>query len=150
MDNIKPEPVHLPVSNIRSYITFLKSNRRYAQFWLAGVISQFGNWFNYIAIFVLLEQLTGSGEAVSWFLIAKFIPTSVLGPCAGIIADRFSRKAIMILCDLFRAFIVLGFLFIKSPEHVWLVYVLAILQESLFKFANWVASYSLVGIMFLT
>jgi predicted MFS family arabinose efflux permease len=130
------QPNDLPVSKIRSYITFLTSNRKFTYFWTAGIISQFGNWFNYIAIFVLLEKLTGSGEAVSWFLIAKFIPSSILGPCAGIVADRLSRKAIMIFSDLFRAILVLGFLFIKSPEQVWIVYVLALIQESLFTFAN--------------
>jgi len=104
------------------------------RFWLAGVISQLGNWFNYIGIFVLLTKLTGTGGAVSWFLIAKFIPTTFLGPAAGVIADRFSRKTIMIVSDLLRVFIVLGFLFIRRPEHVWLIYILALLQESLWTF----------------
>jgi hypothetical protein len=55
------------VSNWRSYVAFLKNNPQFRRFWISGVISQFGNWFNYIAVFVLLEQLTGSGQAVSWF-----------------------------------------------------------------------------------
>ncbi len=101
---------------------------------MAGVISHLGNWFNYIAIFVLLTKLTGSGSAVSWFLIAKFIPTTFLGPAAGVIADRFSRKAIMIISDLLRVFIVLCFLLVRRPEHVWLVYVLALMQESIWTF----------------
>ncbi len=101
---------------------------------MAGVISQVGNWFNYIAIFVLLTKLTGSGSAVSWFLIAKFIPTSFLGPAAGVIADRFSRKTIMITCDLSRVLVVLCFLFVDKPEHVWVVYLLALVQESIWSF----------------
>ena len=93
-----------------------------------------GNWFNYIGIFVLLTRLTGSGGAVSWFLIAKFIPTTFLGPAAGVVADRFSRKTIMIISDLLRVFIVLAFLLVRKPEHVWLVYVLALVQESIWTF----------------
>ena len=120
----------------RSYVKFLRSNQQFRRFWLAGVISQFGNWFNYIAIFVLLKELTGSGQAVSWFLIAKFMPTSVFGPAAGIIADRLPRKAIMISCDLARVVVVLGFLFVRCPEHVWLIYFLALVQETLWSFAN--------------
>jgi MFS family permease len=127
-------PPHLPVGRLKSYIILFSENKRYRQFWLAGVISQIGNWFNYIAIFVLLTKLTGSGTAISWFLIAKFIPTSVLGPAAGVIADRFSRKTIMIASDILRAAIVLCFLFIRRPDQVWLVYLLALVQESIWTF----------------
>lgn len=131
-DNKNPEPY--AVGRPSSYLALFSNNKRYLRFWLAGVISQIGNWFNYIAIFVLLTKLTGSGMAVSWFLIAKFIPTSFLGPAAGVIADRFSRKAIMIISDLARVLIVLGFLLVKRPEQVWLVYLLALIQESVWTF----------------
>jgi MFS family permease len=124
----------LTVGRFESYKILFATNRRYRRFWLSGVISQLGNWFNYIGIFVLLTKLTGSGGAVSWFLIAKFIPTSFLGPAAGVIADRFSRKTIMIMSDLLRVLIVLCFLFVRRPEHVWLVYILALVQESIWTF----------------
>jgi len=90
----QPKPF-LAVGRFQSYKTLFITNRRFRRFWLAGVISHLGNWFNYIAIFVLLTKLTGSGGAVSWFLIAKFIPTTFLGPAAGVFADRFSRKTII-------------------------------------------------------
>jgi len=124
----------LAVGRFQSYKILFSTNHRFRRFWLAGVISQLGNWFNYIGIFVLLTKLTGSGGAVSWFLIAKFIPTTFLGPAAGIIVDRFSRKTIMITADLLRVLIVLGFLLIRQPEHVWFVYVLALVQESIWSF----------------
>lgn len=126
----------LAVGRFESYKILFTTNRRYRRFWLAGIISQLGNWFNYIGIFVLLTKLTGSGGAVSWFLIAKFIPTTFLGPAAGVVADRFSRKTIMIVSDLLRVFIVLGFLLVRRPEHVWLVYVLALAQESIWTFSD--------------
>jgi MFS family permease len=124
----------LAVGRFQSYKILFSTNHRFRRFWFAGVISQLGNWFNYIGIFVLLTKLTGSGGAVSWFLIAKFIPTTFLGPAAGIIVDRFSRKTIMITADLLRVLIVLGFLLIRQPEHVWFVYVLALVQESIWSF----------------
>src|SRR5210317_113978 len=124
----------LAVGRFQSYKTLFSTNHPFRRFWLAGVISQLGNWFNYIGIFVLLTNLTGTGGAVSWFLIAKFIPTTFLGPAAGVVADRFSRKTIMIISDLLRVFIVLAFLLVRKPEHVWLVYVLALVQESIWTF----------------
>ncbi|WPD21395.1 MAG: MFS transporter [Candidatus Electrothrix scaldis] len=117
-----------------SYLRLLRQNRNYRRYWLSSCISQIGDWFNYIAIFVLLNQLTGSGKAVSWFLIAKYLPPAVLGPVAGVIADKFSRKKILITCDLMRAGLVLGYLLIRDSDYVWLVYVLAFVQESIWTF----------------
>jgi MFS family permease len=126
----------MSASRWRSYTIFLGTNHQFRRFWLAGVISQFGNWFNYIAIFVLLDRLSGSGQAISWFLIAKFIPSTILGPAAGIMADRLSRKAIMIGSDLIRAGVVLCFLVVRSPEQIWLIYLLAFTQEAFWTFSN--------------
>ena len=129
------QPTHfLAVGRFQSYKILFTTNHRFRRFWLAGVISHLGNWFNYIGIFVLLTKLTGSGGAVSWFLIAKFIPTTFLGPAAGVIADRFPRKTIMIISDLLRVFIVLCFLLVRKPEHIWIIYILALIQESIWTF----------------
>src|SRR5262245_25332040 len=48
----------------------------------------------------------------------------LMSPVAGVVADRFSRKAIMITADLVRAGLALGFLLITTAERVWLAYVL--------------------------
>jgi MFS family permease len=122
---------HLP-----SYFRLIRTNARYRRYWLSGCISQIGDWFNYIAIFVLLNQLTGSGKAVSWFLIAKHLAPAVFGPAAGVIADRYSRKVVMISCDLLRVVLVLGYLLVQSTEQVWLVYLIAFTQEAVWTFYN--------------
>ena len=132
----KPGASLYSAGHFSSYLHLLRSNVNYRRFWSSGVISQIGDWFNYIGIFVLLNDLTGSGRAVSWFLIAKFLPTTFLGPMAGVVADRFSRKTILITCDLMRAVVVLGYLLVRDVEHVWLVYLLAVVQESIWTFAH--------------
>jgi MFS family permease len=73
-------------------------------------------------------KLTGSGRAVGLVLVARFLPSVVLGPLSGVLADRFNRRHIMIASDVARALVVLGFLFVRRPEHVWLVYLLTVLQ----------------------
>jgi MFS family permease len=130
----KETPPYLPAGSPHSYVVLFRRNPRYRRFWLAGVISHLGNWFNYIAIFVLLNKLTGTGAAVSWFLIAKFLPSTIFGPAAGVVADRFCRKSIMVACDAGRVFVVLGFLLVREPGQVWLIYALALIQESLWTF----------------
>ncbi len=127
-------PPTYAAGHFSSYLQLLRQNPNYRRYWISGCISQIGDWFNYIAIFVLLNQLTGSGQAVSWFLIAKYLPPAVLGPIAGVIADKFSRKKILVTCDLLRAILVLTYLLIRSTDYVWLVYVLAFTQESIWTF----------------
>jgi predicted MFS family arabinose efflux permease len=61
-------------------------------------------------------------------LVARFLPSVVIGPLSGVVADRFSRRSIMIVADILRAVVVLGFLLVRRPDQMWLVYVLTVLQ----------------------
>jgi len=110
------------------YLELLRENRGFRQLWLGQIVSQLGDWFNTIAVYTLVLQLTGSGRAVGLVLVARFLPTVVIGPLAGVVADRFDRRRIMIISDVLRAAVVLGFLFIRRPDQLWLVYVLTVLQ----------------------
>ena len=110
------------------YFELLRSNRDFRHLWLGQVVSQLGDWFNTIALFTLVLRLTGSGRAVGLVLVARFLPSVVLGPLAGVLADRFNRRHIMIASDVARALVVVGFLFVREPGHVWIVYALTVLQ----------------------
>ena len=87
-----------------------------------------GDWFDTIAVYTIALRLTGSSRSVALIMVARFLPTVVLGPGAGVIADRFSRRSIMIVADIMRAIVVLGFLFVRRPDQMWLVYLLTVLQ----------------------
>ena len=89
-----------------------------------------GDWFDTIAVYTIALRLTGSSRSVALIMVARFLPTVVLGPGAGVIADRFSRRSIMIAADIMRAVVVLGFLVVRRPDQMWLVYLLTVLQLS--------------------
>ena len=110
------------------YIELLRSNRGFRFLWLGQVVSQMGDWFDTVAVYTIALKLTGSSRSVALIMVARFLPTVVLSPLAGVIADRFSRRAIMIGSDIVRAFVVLGFLFVRRPDQMWLVYVLTVFQ----------------------
>ena len=116
------------------YVELLRSNRAFRQLWLGQVVSQLGDWFDTIAVYTLVLRLTGSGRAVGLVLVARFLPTVVMGPLSGVVADRFNRRTVMIVSDLLRAVVVLGFLFVRRPEHLWLLYALTVLQLALSTF----------------
>ncbi len=115
----------MPVRNRQEpagYVELLRVNGNYRRLFIGELVSQTGDWFNSVALFTLLLNLTGSGQAVAFVLILKLLPTFFIGPIAGVVADRVSRKAIMITSDLLRGIVVLGFLLIDRPDQVWMVY----------------------------
>jgi predicted MFS family arabinose efflux permease len=110
------------------YIDLLRRNRNFRQLWLGQVVSQMGDWFDTIALYTIVLNLTGSGRAVGLVLVARFLPSVIVGPASGVIADRFNRRSIMIASDVARAVVVLGFLLIRSADQLWLVYLLTVIQ----------------------
>ncbi|HEV2915864.1 MAG TPA: MFS transporter [Pyrinomonadaceae bacterium] len=110
------------------YLELLRSNRDFRNLWLGQVVSQLGDWFDTIALYTLVLTLTGSGRAIGLVLVARFLPSFVMGALSGVVADRFDRRTIMIVSDILRAFVVLGFLLVRRPDQMWLVYVLTVLQ----------------------
>lgn len=95
---------------------------KYFPLWLAQLLSSFGDTLHYIALVVLVFQLTGQGLIVAGMVVAEVVPVVVLGPVAGVIIDRFSRKTVLITADLFRATLVLTLLW---PQGAWHAYVVA-------------------------
>jgi MFS family permease len=91
--------------------------------YLGQAISQLGDWFNSVAVFALLLDLTGSATAVAWMMIVQFLPMAIVGPLAGVVVDRVDRKRLMIAADLFRGVTILGLLLVRRREEVWIAYV---------------------------
>ena len=116
------------------YIDLLRRNRSFRQLWLGQVVSQMGDWFDTIALYTIILKLTGSGRDVGLLLVARFVPSFFFGPISGVIADRFSRRTIMIVSDILRAWVVLGFLFVRRPDQLWIIYVLTVFQLGLSTF----------------
>ena len=116
------------------YLELLRVNHDFRRLFVGQFISQTGDWFNSVALFTLLLRLSGSGEAVGYILIIKLLPSFFVGPLAGVVADRFNRKTIMIIADVARGILVLGFLLVRRPDQVWLVYALAAIEVAIATF----------------
>src|SRR5437660_1389893 len=122
--SIKTLEIHAPVG----YIELVRRKRSFRYLWLGQVVSQMGDWFDTIALYTIILNLTGSGRNVGLLMVARFVPSFVFGPLSGVIADRFSRRSIMIISDLLRAVVVLGFLLVRRADQLWIIYVLTVLQ----------------------
>jgi MFS family permease len=110
------------------YLSLLQRNRNFRNLWFARVVSNLGDWFNLLAAAALIANLSGAGTAISFLFLARFLPLFLMSPFAGVLADRFERRNLLIWTDVLRAVTVLGFLFVDRPERIWLLYVLTALQ----------------------
>jgi MFS family permease len=113
---------------MKEYVALLRRNPAYRNLWLARVVSNLGDWFNLLASAALITSLTGAGTAVSYLFLARFLPFFVMSPFAGVLADRYERRMIMVLTDVLRAITVLCFLLVRTPGDIWLLYTLTVVQ----------------------
>jgi MFS family permease len=106
---------------IASYRHVLQS-RTYFPIWAGQLVSNLGDTVTYVALVVLIFQMTRSGLALSGLVLFQVVPVLVVGPVAGPIIDRFPRKTILIAADTVRAGFAIGLIFANTA---WQVYVLA-------------------------
>ena len=125
----------------------LKQNSRFRRLWIAQLISSGGDWFNSVAVLGLVLQLTSSGLGASFVLLASSVPMFFLMPIAGPVADRFDRRKLMIVANLFSAGVSLLFILVKTEDMVWLVYVANILLIVSASFFNPASSASIPNIV---
>jgi MFS family permease len=92
--------------------------------YVGQAVSQLGDWFNTVAVYALLLDLTGSATAVAWMMIVQYLPIALVGPVAGVVVDRVDRRRLMILADVARGVLILGLLVVRQPDQVWMAYVL--------------------------
>jgi dTMP kinase len=117
-------------TSIRASESVLKIST-FRRLWQAMSFSSFGDWLGLLATTALAQQLAGGDYATANFaiagvFIARLLPSVILGPIAGVIADRFDRKLVMVIGDIIRA----G-LFISIPivgNYLWL-YIATVLVE---------------------
>ncbi|RCX23460.1 DHA3 family macrolide efflux protein-like MFS transporter [Fontibacillus phaseoli] len=90
-------------------------------------ISLFGSALVQYAIMWYVTLTTGSGVMMTLFIICGFIPTFILSPFAGVWADRYNRKKLIILSDglIATATLILAIVFLSGYKATWLLFVMA-------------------------
>ena len=104
----------------------------FRRLWQAMALSSLGDWLGLLATTALAQQLAGDNYAKANFAIAgvfivRLLPAVILGPFAGVIADRFDRRRMMVLCDILRCGLFISITVVGN--YLWL-YVATILIES--------------------
>jgi MFS family permease len=114
-------PQH-PDGGVRASFSLLRRNRDFRLAYVSSAISLGGDWFLLVALFGLVLDLTDSALAVAFLLAAQDLTYFVVSPFTGVLADRMDRKRLMVISDVARAVLCLGFLAVQSEALVWIVY----------------------------
>ncbi|MEC1715655.1 MFS transporter [Schinkia azotoformans] len=90
-------------------------------------ISLFGSSLVQYAMMWYITLTTESGVMMTLYIICGFIPTFLLSPVAGVWADRYNRKTLIILADglIAMATLILAILFLLGFDAIWLLFVMA-------------------------
>jgi MFS family permease len=107
-------------------------NANFARLWCAGLISQAGDWVLLIGLPIYVYILTRSLLATSITFAAGIIPQIVLGSVAGVFVDRWNRKRTLVIANLLLAVALLPLMLVRTPDHVWIVYIV-IFAETCFE-----------------
>lgn len=100
------------------------ANTPFRKLWTAMSVCSLGDWLNLLALTALAGNLTvESGYkvqslAIGGVFVAKMLPAILLGPLAGVFADRFDRRMTMFFCDFLRFALVLSIPLIGSYQWV--------------------------------
>lgn len=107
------------------FIELLRKNPVFRRYWYANSISMLGEWFNTVAIFVLIESLSNSALALSGVIVLRMFALAVPQLFTGVFADNYSRKMLLIGANLASAAVLVPLFFLDGPEDLWIIYAVA-------------------------
>jgi len=119
-----------PAPDVRRSVLAIPAFRK---LWNSMLFSSLGDWLGLLATTALAQQLSGGSYATANFaiagvFIARLLPAVFLGPIAGVIADRFDRRRLMVSVDIMRAALYISIPIVHT--YFWL-YTAMILVECL-------------------
>ena len=118
------------------YIQILKNNHSFRRLFIAQELSYIGDWFTVIALFILAgESSDNSPLAIAGVLATRSFSLAAMTPFTGMLADRYSRRGLMICSDLaacFVLFIVLQFDLLNNLSSVYFLAIAMVAAKSIF------------------
>jgi dTMP kinase len=109
----------------------LLTHRSFSRLLRAMLVSSLGDWVGFVAVASLVADEGGErlgALAVAGVMLARLLPSVLFGPLAGVFADRFDRRKLMVGADLGR-----GAMYASMPfmPGLWAIFLLSFLIECL-------------------
>lgn len=99
----------------------LRTNRDLRLLFVAQNLSFMGDWFTFVALAGLVQDVTDSALLVSLLLVAFSLPSFLASPIAGPVTDRYDRRTVLIVVSIAQAISACGLLFVGTT-HIWLAF----------------------------
>lgn len=101
-----------------------------ALFLIGQMVSLFGSGLVQYAIMWHITLETQSGIMMTIYIVAGFIPTFLISPISGVLADRYDRKKLIVLADSFIAAstLILALLFNAGYDSIWLLFAISAIR----------------------
>lgn len=118
-------------------LALLRGNGSFRNLTLAQAVSEIGDWFQIVALLTLLPTANGRAHVAGGYLALRLLPNVLFSPFAGVVADRFPRGLVLVVCDLLRAGIMVAYLAAIRADgtaNVPMIYALTFLQETVTAF----------------
>ena len=111
------------------YIELLRRNSPFRRLFAANEISFIGDWFTVIALFILAGEATDNSPlAIAGVLAARSFSLALVNPFTGMLADRYSRKGLMLSANVASFVVLVAVLFFGLLESLTSVYVVAVVM----------------------
>ena len=104
--------------------------RDFRLMWAGGLVSALGSWLLTLAIPTHIFLVTGSLRATGLTVAAEYLPLLLLGPVAGVFADRWDRRRLMIGTNLFCAGAVAAMLLGLAPGRYGVLYAALVAENA--------------------
>ncbi len=105
--------------------------RSFAALWIGQLVSQIGDQFVIIAVLVLINRLTDSAMPVGIVGLCLTAPPLLFGLLAGVFADRWNRKAVMIATDILRGLAVLALVLVRRADQLYILYLVTFIGSAM-------------------
>jgi MFS family permease len=103
----------------------------FRRLWVAGLVSDTGDWLLLVALPVLVYQLTGSALGTAGAFLVELAPPVLLAPLLGAVADRFDRRRTLLVVSAAQAAALLPLLAVHGRTDLPLVYGVIAVQSAL-------------------
>ncbi len=99
----------------------LFSNRSFLSVWAASAVSGLGDKIAIVALYLVVYHLSGRAVDLGLLAAVQILPAIFLGPVAGLILDRYSRKKVLVVSDVGSALIVATLPFATTLAEIYLL-----------------------------
>ncbi|MET3451761.1 MFS transporter [Curtobacterium sp. 1544] len=102
----------------------------FRRLWLAGLVSDTGDWLMFIALPLVVLQLTGSAVGTSLAFLLELAPPVLLAPVVARVTDRLSHRLVMVVAMIGQATTLLPLLLVHDRSELPIVYGVIVAQAS--------------------